>query len=93
MGEAIHRDATVAGEAIRYALITDAFTTEEILSVSSPCPPRDDVVRTLQELERRGWLARDEADDTVWVAGPRAQTLRCEEIPLSTSHLCDRGEA
>jgi hypothetical protein len=92
MGEPIGRDVAVAGVALRYALVTDVFTTEEILAAMADPPGSEDVVRALRELVRAGWLARSEDDPTLWTAGPRAIRLRCEEVPLSRGHLCEDSE-
>lgn len=88
MGEPIGNDAGVAGEAIRYALLTDAFTTAEVRAAAGRDLSRREVVRTLRELVREGWLARDDGDDG-WTPGERTRRRRCAELTVSQHHPCD----
>ncbi len=89
MGEPIHRDATIASEAVRYALITDAFTTKELVKALDTSLPNRTVIEVLQELEREGWVERENEESEVWISGKRTHRLRCEEVPLSYTTLCD----
>lgn len=88
MDETATTAATVGAAAVRYAMITDAFSAAE-LALAADGDPDETVVRdVLTALAREGWVAQVTDDPTLWTAGSRAEELRCTEVPTAHDRLC-----